>query len=223
MALAFGASKGKAISNKVESYEYQDGENVIRLVGGVLPRYIYWIKGTNNKDIPVECLSFNREKEKFDNLETDHVPKFHPLGRDGKPIKCSWSYVMNCLDVKQQKVVNINLKKKLFDQIKEFADQVGADITDPDVGYDLIFKKVKTGPLPINVEYTLLQLKSKARPLTEDERKLVAEAKTVDEKFPRPTPDEVKALLEKIRDGNEESEEGAGEDTPAGEAARELG
>lgn len=223
MALAFGASKGKAISNKVESYEYQDGENVIRLVGGVLPRYIYWIKGTNNKDIPVECLSFNREKEKFDNLETDHVPKFHPLGRDGKPIKCSWSYVMNCLDVKQQKVVNINLKKKLFDQIKEFADQVGADITDPDAGYDLIFKKVKTGPLPINVEYTLLQLKSKARPLTEDERKLVAEAKTVDEKFPRPTPDEVKALLEKIRDGNEESEEGAGEDTPAGEAARELG
>ena len=69
MALTFKQTKGKAISNKVEAYEYKDGENIVRLFGGILPRYIYWIKGTNNKDIPIECLAFNREKEKFDNLE----------------------------------------------------------------------------------------------------------------------------------------------------------
>ena len=78
MALSFKNTKGKAQSNKVESYEYKDGENTVRLVGGVLPRYIYWLKGTNNKDIPVECLAFSREKEKFDNVEKDHVNEYFP-------------------------------------------------------------------------------------------------------------------------------------------------
>ena len=48
------------------------------LFGGVLPRYIYWLKGSNNKDIPVECLAFDREQERFNNAETDHVQRFFP-------------------------------------------------------------------------------------------------------------------------------------------------
>mgnify|MGYP000391432020 CR=1 FL=1 len=67
MAISFANTKGKAQSNKVDTYAYKDGDNVVRLVGGVLPRYVYWVKGTNNKDIPIECLAFNRENEKFDN------------------------------------------------------------------------------------------------------------------------------------------------------------
>lgn len=223
MALAFGQSKGKAASSKVESYEYKDGENVIRLIGGVLPRYVYWIKGTNNKDIPVECLSFNREKEKFDNIDKDWVPEYHPTGKDGKPIKCSWAYVMNCLDVKNGKVVAINLKKKLFENIKSLAEQIELDPTDPDTGFDIYFKKEKTGPLAYNVGYELLQIKSsKSRPLSAEERALVDAAKDIDEKFPRATPDEVKALLDKIASGaDEEGEEGA-EDSSAKEAAKDL-
>jgi hypothetical protein len=62
MALKFGETKGKAVKKSVESYEYKDGENLVRLVGGVLPRYVYWLKGTNNKDIPLEFLAFDREK-----------------------------------------------------------------------------------------------------------------------------------------------------------------
>lgn len=217
MALAFSASKGKAASNKVDTFEYKDGDNVIRLIGGVLPRYVYWVKGTNNKDIPIECLAFSREKEKFDNLDVDHVPSFYP------DKKCGWSYVMNCIDLKNNKVVAINLKKKLFEQIRSLAEDLGADPTDYDLGFDCVFKKTKTGPLPFNVEYTLSQIKSKVRPLTEEERAMADAAKSIDEKFPRPTSDEVKALLDKIASGASDEEPEGEESGAAGEAARELG
>lgn len=214
MALTFKNTKGKAQSNKVESFEYKDGENVVRLVGGVLPRYIYWLKGTNNKDIPVECLAFNREKEKFDNVEKDLVPEFFPEA------KCSWSYSVNCIDPKQGKVVALNLKKKLFEQIVSAAEDLG-DPTDPDTGWDVVFKRVKTGPLAFNVEYTLQVLRCKPRALTEEERAMVEAAKTIDEKFPRPTEAEVRAVLEKIT--SNQDEEGSGDNESEQEAVKDLG
>jgi len=210
MAIAFKQTKGKAQSNKVESFEYKDGENTVRLIGGVLPRYIYWLKGTNNKDIPVECLAFNREKEKFDNLELDHVPEFFP------DAKCSWSYAVNCIDTKQGKVVALNLKKKLFEQILTAAEDLG-DPTDFDTGWDVVFKRVKTGPLPFNVEYQLQVLRCKPRALTETERGLAEAAKNIDEKFPRATPQEVLALLEKITVNGDDDQDDA-----AQEAVKEL-
>ena len=215
MALSFKNTKGKAQSNKVESYEYKDGENVVRLIGGVLPRYIYWLKGTNNKDIPIECLAFSREKEKFDNVEPDHVPEYFPEA------KCSWSYSVNCIDPKQNKVVALNLKKKLFEQIVTAAEDLG-DPTDPDTGWDVVFKRVKTGPLAYNVEYTLQVLRCKPRPLTDEERAMADAAKSIDAKFPRPTADEVKALLEKITANQDADSEESGSEAER-EAVKELG
>lgn len=214
MALAFTSTKGKAGSNKVDSFEYKDGENVVRLFGGVLPRYVYWLKGTNGKDIPIECLAFDREKEKFNNLEHDHVPEYYP------DKKCSWAYSINCIDVKNNKVVALNLKKKLFEQIISLAGDLEADPTDPDEGWDVVFKRQKTGPLPFNVEYTLSQIKSKKRKLTGEEREMIAQAKDIDSKFPRPTPEEVKANLDKILAGGSSDEEESGTD---GEAVKDLG
>lgn len=213
MALSFKQTKGKAIKNTVEAYEYKDGENTVRLIGGVLPRYIYWLKGTNNKDIPVECLAFSREKEKFDNLEKDHVQDFFP------DAKCSWSYSVNCIDPKDGKVKALNLKKKLFEQILTAAEDLG-DPTDYDNGWDVVFKRTKTGPLAFNVEYTLQVLRCKPRPLTAEERELADKAQNIDEKFVRPTPDEVLALLTKITTNTEENE---ATDASEQEAVKELG
>jgi hypothetical protein len=213
MALSFKQTKGKAATNKVETYEYKDGENTVRLVGGVLPRYIYWTKGTNNKDIPIECLAFSREKEKFDNLEKDHVPDYFP------DLKCSWSYSINCIDPKDGKVKALNLKKKLFEQILTAAEDLG-DPTDYDTGWDVVFKRQKTGPLAFNVEYTLQVLRCKPRALTEAERAAADSAQNIDDKFPRPTADEVKALLEKITTA---SAEGDDLDESQAEAIKELG
>jgi hypothetical protein len=211
MALSFKQTKGRAQKSSVESYEYKDGENTVRLIGGVLPRYVYWVKGTNNKDIPIECLAFSREKEKFDNLEKDWVPEFYP------DLRCSWSYAVNCIDPKDGKVKVLNLKKKLFEQILTAAEDLG-DPTDPETGWDVVFRRVKTGPLAYNVEYTLQVLRCKPRKLTEQELELAEKAAPIDEKYPRGNPDEIKALLEKLQAGIEEEQSQDDQ-----EAVRELG
>lgn len=198
MALAFSQTKGKAVKKSFDAFEYKDGENTVRIVGGVLPRYVYWLKGTNGKDIPVECLAFDREAEKFNNKEIDHVPEYF------SDKKCSWSYSVNCIDLKDGKVKILNLKKKLFEQIVSAADDLG-DPTDPDTGWDVVFKRVKTGPLPFNVEYTLSVLRCKKRALTEAEKEAVAASESIDVKYPRQTPEEVKATLERILNGAGES------------------
>lgn len=214
MAISFKNTKGKAQSNKVEAYEYKDGENTVRLVGGVLPRYIYWLKGANNKDIPVECLAFSRDKEKFDNIEKDHVPAFFP------DLKCSWSYTVNCIDPKDGKVKALNLKKKLFEQIVSTAEDLGLDPTDFDEGFDIVFNRTKTGPLAFNISYDLKPLKCKKRALSEAEREVALAAKSIDEKYPRPTEAEVLALLEKITTNTDDAE---ADDASEAEAVKELG
>lgn len=211
MALAFSKTAGKAVKNSHPAYVYKDGENIVRLVGGILPRYVYWLKGTNNKDIPVECLAFDREEEKFNNKETDYVQQYFPEAR------CSWSYAANCLTTVDgvPTVLVLNLKKKMFEQILTAAEDLG-DPTDLDTGWDVVFKKAKTGPLPFNVEYTVNVLRCKKRALSNDEKTAVVNALNIDAKFPRPTSDEVKATLERISKGQPAEEEvAAGADAEA--------
>jgi hypothetical protein len=196
MAITFANTKGSAVKGKVDSYVYKDGENRIRLVGDILARYVYWLKGENNKDIPFECLAFNRNTEKFDNAEVDHVKTMYPQ------LKCGWAYSGQVIDDGKIKV--INFKKKLFEAILLAAEDLG-DPTDPANGWEIVFRKAKTGPLPINVEYQLQVLKCKPRPLTEAEQALVdAELKSMEVVIPRPTPEAQKELLDKLRSGSTE-------------------
>lgn len=201
MALSFANTKGKAQKSSHEAYTYKDGENTVRLIGGILPRYIYWVKGTNGKQLPVECLSFSREDEKFNNKEHDCVQEFHP------DLKCSWAYAVNCIATIDgaPKVVVLNLKKKLWEQIMSAASDLGLDPTDYDEGFDIVFKRAKTGPLAFNVEYTLSQLKLKKRSLTPSEREVASTAISIDDKIPRQTHEEIKALLERLQKGESEA------------------
>ncbi len=200
MALSFTNTKGSA-GSKIDAYEYKNSEQHVRLFGGILPRYIYWLKGKNNKDIPVECLAFNRELEKFDRAEYDHVSDFY-----GDDVKCSWAYAVGCIDPADGKAKVLNLKKKLFQQIIDAAADLG-DPTDPETGWDIVFTKKKTGALAFNVEYSLAVLKcaNMKRPLTEAEREAIANAKPIDELYPRPTPADVLATLERLAKGGDDS------------------
>ncbi|MFO0004394.1 MAG: hypothetical protein ACK559_25030 [bacterium] len=195
MALTFNKSKGGAQKSSINSYSYRDGDNSVRLVGDILARYVYWIEGENNKNIPFECLSFDRNAERFNNKEKDWVREYYP------DLKCGWSYAMQCIDGNEVKL--INLKKKLWEQILTAAEDLG-DPTDPETGWDIKFKRVKTGPLPYNVEYQLQVLKCKPRPLTDNERSLVADLKSMDDVMPRPTADAQKELLDRLRNGSSE-------------------
>ena len=204
MAISFNKSKGAAQKSSITSYGYRDGDNTVRLVGDVLARYVYWLEGKNGKNIPFECLSFDRNEERFNNKEKDWVREYYT------DLKCGWSYAMQCIDGGEVKV--INLKKKLFEAILTAAEDLG-DPTDPQTGWDVKFKRVKTGPLPYNVEYQLQVLKCKQRPLDESELALLDGLKSMDDVMPRPTPDAQKALLDEIREeGGEEIDEEALED-----------
>jgi len=57
MAISFNQAKGEAQKNKIDSYQYVEGDNKIRMVGDMLPRYVYWLKGENGKNLPFWCLS----------------------------------------------------------------------------------------------------------------------------------------------------------------------
>lgn len=200
MALKFGETAGSAVKNRADSFEMKNGENRFRIFGGIIARYVYWIKGENNKNIPFECLEFDRETEKFGGTgQKDWVKEYYP------DQKCSWAYVVLGIDPSDGKVKIWNLKKKLLEQIISAAEDLG-DPTDPETGWDVVFEKKKTGPLPINVAYELKVLRCKTRPLTEEEKTAIAEAKSVDEMLPRPTPEMQKELLEKIRNGDTSTE-----------------
>jgi len=202
MALAFNQTKGEAQKSSINSYQYKDGDNKVRLVGDVLARYVYWLKGENEKNIPFECLSFDRNEERFNNKEKDWVREYYP------DLKCGWSYAMQCID--EGKVKVINLKKKLWEQILTAAEDLG-DPTNPETGWDICFKRVKTGPLPYNVEYQLQALKCKPRALDADEMASIEGLKSMDEVMPRPTPDAQKELLDRLR--NAPSKEDADNET----------
>lgn len=207
MGIKFGNVKGSARKGVDNLYKFVDGNNEFRLVGDVLPRYVYWVKGTGGKDIPFECLAFSREAEKFTNEEKDWVKEFYP------DLKCSWSYVAQAIATVEgvKKLVVVNLKKKLFQQILTLAEDLG-DPTDVKDGWTVSFKKEKTGPLAFNVEYTLNQLKCKKSALTQEELDLLKEMKPLEEILPRPTPEAQKSLLEKIEKGEDAEAEQA---TPA--------
>ena len=193
MAISFNQQKGSAQKTSIKSFQYVNGDNKMRLCGDILARYVYWIKGENDKNIPLECLSFDRNTESFNNKEKDWVREYYP------DLKCGWSYATQCIDNGEVKVVN--LKKKLWEQIITAAEDLG-DPTDPETGWDICFKKVKTGPLPYNVEYQLQALKCKPSALSEDDKALLEDLKSMDDVMPRPTPDAQKELLDRVREAS---------------------
>lgn len=201
MALKFGDSAGGAQKSRADAFEPKVGENRVRMFGNLVARYVYWIKGENNKSIPFECLEFDRETEKFGGTgEKDWVKEYHP------DLKCGWAYAILVLDPADNKVKIWNLKKKLTESIISLAkDPELGDPTDLETGWDIVFEKKKTGPLPINVGYELMQRKLKQRPLTDEELELVRNSKTIEEMLPRPTADQQKELLEKLRNGASEN------------------
>jgi len=200
MAISFNQQKGSAQKSSINTFQYKDGDNKMRIVGDILARYVYWIEGENGKNIPLECLSFDRNAERFTNKEQDWIREYYP------DLKCGWSYACQVIDPNDGKLKVANLKKKLWEQTITAAEDLG-DPTNSDTGWDVCFKRVKTGPLPYNVEYQLQALKCKVRPLTDAERETIADIKSMDEVMPRPTADAQKELLDRIRNAGQDNDD----------------
>lgn len=196
--------KGKAENSGPERMKLEFGENRFRIVSDVLPRYVYWVKTKDNTSVPLECLRFNRETEKFDNAEKDWVQHYFPS------MKCSWAYVSFVIDRADNKLKILDHKKKLFGEIVHAASKLG-DPTDPESGWDIVTTKTKTGSQVFNVEYKLETFDLEKAPLSDEDREIVDKMPDIEQVVRRPTPDDQKQFIEeKILD--EQEDEDAGEE-----------
>lgn len=246
----FNTTKGSAQAAYLPQLKLENGENTFRIVGDILRRYIYWVKSPAGKAVCFECLSFNRDLEKFDNKIQDHVPTFYPLKMDfygnvvtdpktGKtsPHRPTWAYVATVIDRKDGKLKELHLKKTMFDDLVKVASkkspvtkQPFGDPTNPITGWDVTVVKEKTGPSPMNVKYSVDAFSpiNGAKPLTEEEIQMVEDSMSIHERHERSTPEDQLALLLKIQSGEydaEKDEKAASKDAPASsdmEAVNEL-
>ena len=199
MGKGFTESAGSAIKNKLDYIKFDFGVNSMRIVGEILPRYAYWRK-LKEFQIPIECLSFDREKEAFTNIEKDwykhYFPKFETGFNKGKDVYPTWSYVGRAIDPKDGKLKMVGFKKKLFEQIQTLAKKDGfGSPTDPETGWSVVFEKKSTGPLAVNVEYTLDPLEIHPCPLTDEEKELIKDMPSIESLVPRLSADEQHAFI----------------------------
>lgn len=188
MVKKFTDLQGKASKAGPERFKPVNGENRIRIIGAVVPAYKYWLKTQDGTNVPMDCLSFNRDTEQFDNRVRDVVREYFP------DKKCSWAYMSFIIDRTDGKVKLYDHKKKLFESILDAAKKRMGDPTDPEKGWDVVFTREKTGPLPYNVEYKLETFDLENSPLSDDDKKAIEEAQelygTIENVTRLPTPEE---------------------------------
>lgn len=214
MAIKFTDLQGKASKSGPERFKPVNGENKFRIIGSVVPGYKYWLKTRDDTSVPMDCLGFNRDTEVFDNKVRDVVREFFP------DKKCSWAYQSLVIDRSDGKVKLFDHKKKLFEAILDAAKKKLGDPTDPEKGWDIVFTRKKTGPLPFNVEYSLEMFDLENSPLTDEDKAAIAEAEeqfgTIEDIAKLPTPEEQEQFIKNYilpkEDENEVPEELKGEE-----------
>jgi len=220
MAIGFGNVNGAAKKSEVTYMKLQDGLNMFRIVpNSFLPSYTYWVKGANGKDMPFESLQFQPEEERFDNSVPCPIRTLGLKDKDGKDLKPRWSYKCQVINKATGKVEVLQMKKGIIEDIKSVSAQLEVDPTDLDTGIWFPVERKKTGPLPMNVEYSVHQLKCKSEPLTEEERALIEESKTIDELFKRETFEEQMTRLKRHLNGPEDEK---AQESTDNEAVNEL-
>lgn len=132
---AWGNFSGKAETNKHSYLSLnQKGAFSIRLVSGVLPRYVYWIE---NKSLAIsasfDSFRFNRATEKFNNSLPDpiqemHITQFNKWSKSSEEIKSRKNYLCWVLDRNDgSKMKLMELKSSLNDSINELMRQLYGD------------------------------------------------------------------------------------------------
>jgi hypothetical protein len=203
MGIKFGESAGEAKKGGV-FMTLEEGSNRFRMVGDICPRYQYWI-GPQGANRPFECLAFNREQEKFTNVEKDWIIDRVPTQSNGDKTQCSWAYAVQVIDRKDGKLKVLNLKKKMFMAIINTATKLNRDPTNLETGFDIVVDRIKTGPKKFNVAYELDQfamMEIKDDKLSDEDLALVENLKDIDDLIPRPTSDEQKAEIDAFLDGS---------------------
>jgi len=193
MVKKFTDLQGKASKSGPDRFKPQEGRNAFRIIGAVVPGYKYWLKTRDDTSVPMDCLSFNRETEQFDNRVRDVVREYFP------DKKCSWAYQSLVIDRADGKVKLFDHKKKLFQEIVDVAKKKFGDPTDEEKGWDVVFERKKTGPHTFNVEYKLEVFELSNSALTDADKAAIAEATekfgTIEDIARLPTPEEQEQFI----------------------------
>jgi hypothetical protein len=211
MTIKFTDLQGKASKAGPPRFKPVNGTNKFRIIGTVVPSYKYWLHTKDNTPVPLECLSFNRDTEKFENKVRDVVREYFPEKR------CSWAYQSLIIDREDNKIKLFDHKKKLFESILDAAKKKMGDPTDEEKGWDVVFTREKTGPKAYNVEYRLETFELKNSPLSKKDKEAITAAKeeygTIEDLTPLPTPEDQEAFIKaSILGGDEEVDEEVAEE-----------
>ncbi len=187
---AKGNTGGNSQRREVQRLSLGIGDTKIRLMGDVLPRYVYWITTNEGKKMPVECLRFSRATEQFDDTQPDPFKELDEAIFADKP---QFAYVCNALDRTDGQIKLFDLRATIYRQIVDYASNPEyGNPADESTGYDITVKKEKTGPLPQNVKYTCIPARASVA-LTDEEKTL--EKYDLDRIYKRQTYDEQKQWL----------------------------
>lgn len=231
--VGFNDVRGEA-QKGIDRMSLVDGENRFRTISGLRPRYVYWAKTAGGEAIPLECLSFNVEKEKFDNREKDWVRELIPMFQEkddkGKyKENCKWSYCALVIDRSDNKVKLLDFRKGMFGEIKSLAGKKLGDPIDYENGWDIVVEREKTGPKAFNVKYSVDQLSSSETkgPLSQEDKETIAkfldievdqvtgpDCIDINDFVPRMTPEEQKELILNKVLAVAENEEDTQDDVP---------
>ena len=119
--VAWDKAKGKQNTGQrreIERMTMNIGDNKLRLIGDVLPRYCYWVTTTEGRKMPVECLEFSRETESFDNSAANPFKEIDEAVYSDKP---QFSYVCNVIDRSDGKIKLFDLRSTIYSQIVDYA------------------------------------------------------------------------------------------------------
>jgi hypothetical protein len=192
--------QGKASKAGPERFKPQEGRNEFRIIGSVIPGYKYWLTTRDGTRVPIDCLSFNRETEQFDNRSRDVVREYFPEK------KCSWAYQSYVIDRADGKVKLFDHKKRLFESILDAAKAKLGDPTDVENGWDIVFTRKKTGPKAFNVEYKLETFELENSSLSEEDLTAIEEAGTIEDFIKISTPEEQEDFIKNYILPKEEDE-----------------
>ena len=259
-AMNWGDTKGEAQSNKVTFMKQEDGTNHIRIVGGIVRKYDYWVTKTNEDgsqlSVPFENLRFNRDTESFVQGAEDPIselglqnytgfgnsrkPEFDKEG-EPVPLKSKKAYVCPVINRKTNQIEYMELKKGIFDGVKDVMAQVNSPkiqrrMCDPEYSVpnpmfiDIIYTKSGKG-LDTTYKVELMDVVEQLQDEDEfaammkrhkEDEALIADMKPNDEVLPRKTPAEQREAVNKFLYGDDEDKPAEEQSDAEQEAMNEL-
>lgn len=121
--VAWDEAKGKKLNGNGQKRDIQRvtlgiGDTKVRLMGDVMPRYVYWITTKEGKKMPVECLKFDRATESFNDKNKD---PFDEVDADVYNEKPGFAYVCNVKDMADNQIKLLDLRSTIYTQIVDYA------------------------------------------------------------------------------------------------------